>query len=37
MNKEAEIKRLEELIKDENPAFKRWIDKIRAEINKLKR
>lgn len=37
MNKEKEIRRLEELIKDENSAFHRWIDKVRAEINKLKR
>ncbi len=37
MNKEKEIKRLEELIEDENPALHRWIDRVQTEINKLKR
>lgn len=37
MNNQEEIKRLEELIEKENPAFYRWIDKLQKEINKLKR
>ena len=37
MNKEEKIRRLEELIKDENPAFHRWISKIEREIERLKR
>jgi len=37
MNKEKEIRRLEELIKDENPAFHRWISRINKEIERLKR
>jgi len=36
MDKEEEIRRLEELIKDENPAFHRWISKVEREIEKLK-
>lgn len=36
MNKQEKIKRLEELIKDENPAFHRWISRIKREIEKLK-
>ncbi len=36
MNKEKEIRRLEELIKDENPAFHRWIGRVKREIEKLK-
>ena len=36
MNKEEEIRHLEELIKDENPAFHRWISKVEREIEKLK-
>lgn len=36
MNKEEKIKRLEELIKNENPAFHRWISKVKREIEKLK-
>jgi len=36
MNKEKEIRHLEELIEDENPAFHRWISKVKREIEKLK-
>jgi len=36
MNKEKEIKRLEELIEDENPAMHRWISRVKREIEKLK-
>lgn len=37
MNKQQKIKRLEELIEDENPAFHRWISKVKREIERLKR
>lgn len=37
MNKEEKIKHLKELIKEENPAMHRWIDKLNKEIRKLER
>ena len=36
MNNQEKIKRLEELIENENPAFHRWISKVKREIEKLK-
>lgn len=36
MDKEKEIRRLEELIENENPAFHRWISRVEREIEKLK-